>query len=192
MARITANTEYPCTGWYMEYHDPSTNARKFYQVFVSDTGVCILRWGRIGTTGQQSATPYSSFDEARDQGLKQVFAKKSKGYVQKYGDFKFTCTKGALDKALRGVSAELCDQWNVALQNGEFDGAKASVLKHYADFAEKVKELMDRAATDDFDTSMKQFEELERVWEEISDKHGEVEAAFSIAKMTLAQKLLGV
>lgn len=181
-------THYSCTGWYMEYSEGTSN--KFYQVFVSETGVCVLRWGRIGSAGQDSTTRYASYDEARDQGLKQVFAKKSKGYVQKYGDFTFMASTEALEYALQGSPSRLASEWTEALEKGEWDGAKTTVLKHYADFSERVKLLMDRSATSDFDTTMDEYTALEEVWAEIDDKHGEVVAAMSLAKMTLMQRLM--
>lgn len=180
--------EYACTAWYMEYRDGTSD--KFYHVIISETGVCMLRWGRRGAVGQSSVNRYSSFDEARDQGLKQVFAKRSKGYESKYSDQKFLATNTALEYALRGSITKLVDEFNMSLANGQFDGAKETVLKHYREFAEQVKELMDRAATGDTARTMDEYEQLEKVWDEISDVHAEVSAAMSIAKMTLMQKLM--
>jgi predicted DNA-binding WGR domain protein len=181
-------THYTCTGWYMEYVE-GTSA-KFYQVIISETGICVLRWGRIGAAGTPAVTRYSTYDEARDQGLKQVFAKKAKGYVQKYGDFNFVASVEALDHAMNDHTAPLVREWTEALEKGEWDGAKQTVLKQYAEFSERVKLLMDRAGGGDFDATMDEYTALEEVWSEINDKHGEVEAAMSLAKMTLMQRLM--
>ena len=185
---MAAPKEYPATGWYMEFREGTSD--KFYHVIVTESGVCMLRWGRRGSVGQNSVTAYSTYDEARDQGLKQVFAKKSKGYVQQYGDFNFMVTAEGLDYARRGNVAPLVREWTEALERGQFDGAKTTVLKHYKEFSESVKALMDRAATGDTERTMDEYEQLEKVWDEISDVHAEVSAAMSIAKMTLAQKLM--
>lgn len=185
---MAAPKHYACTAWYMEYREGTSD--KFYEVIISENGVCMLRWGRRGAIGQSSVNRYSSYDEARDQGLKQVFAKKSKGYVQKYGDQKFMASTNALDYALQGNPALLTGEFADSLRNGQFDGAKEAVLKHYADFAEQVKALMDRAATGNTEMTMNEYEQLERVWAELDDKHAEVSAAMSIAKATLMQKLM--
>jgi predicted DNA-binding WGR domain protein len=185
---MAAPKKYAATAWYMEYREGTSD--KFYEVIITESGVCMLRWGRRGSTGQNSVNRYASYDEARDQGLKQVFAKKSKGYVQSYGDFKFMATTEAIDYALRGNPTQLHAEFWDALSSGQFDGAKETVLKHYADFSESVKILMERAASGDTATTMDEYEQLERVWEEINDKHAEVSAAMSIAKMTLMQKLM--
>lgn len=185
---MARTTHYPATAWRMEYREGASD--KFYEVIITESGVCMLRWGRRGAVGQHAVNRYASYDEARDQGLKQVFAKKSKGYVQKYGDFKFMATVEAIHYALQGNPATLVSEFSQALKNGQFSGAKDAVLKHYADFSESVKSLMDRAATGDTETTMNEYEQLEKVWEEINDKHAEVSAAMSIAKMTLMQKLM--
>ena len=180
-------TEYSVTSWYMEYREGSSD--KFYHVFVSETGVCLLRWGRRGTAGQNSCTRYSTLDEARTQGLKQVYAKQSKGYVQKH-EFSFLAHIDHLDAAQRGNPAYLVSAWKIALQEGEFTTAKTAVLRHYAEFAERVNMLLNDAGSADMGDSMEEFNELEKVWEEINDKHGEVAAAFDLTRMTLMQKLI--
>lgn len=187
----TKNKTYPTHCWYLEYRDGSSD--KFYQVFVTETGVCVLRWGRRGAAGQNSVTAYASYDEARDQGLKQVFAKKSKGYVSKYDGHVYMATEEAIARARRSDISALDEEFHASLQAGQFDGAKTTVLKHYDEFSEKVKVLMDRAGSDSsrFDEVMGEYQELEKVWEEINDRHAEVSAAMSIANATLFQKLMG-
>lgn len=188
MATTIKNQKYAVTVWYMEYQQGGSD--KFYQVFVSESGVCVLRWGRRGAVGQHSVTAFASYDEARDVGLRQVYAKKSKGYVQKYGDMKFMASKDALDYAQNGNPQPLAAEFAKSLESGQFDGAKEAVLKHYTDFAEQAKALMDRAASADLDTVMNEYDQLEQVWAEINDKHAEVEIAMSVAKQTMMQKLM--
>lgn len=177
--------------WYLEYREGGSD--KFYQVFIAEQGLCVLRWGRRGSAGQCSVTRYRSYDEAHDQGLKQVFAKKSKGYRQVYGDMKFMALADTLDYTqMSSDTSKLLGELNAAREGGEFGGAKEAVLKHYADFAEQAKSLVERAGTQDFETVHGQYEELKAVWEEINDRHAEVSAAMGIAEQTLMQKLMGV
>lgn len=184
----TKTKQYAVDVWYLEYRVGTSD--KFYQVFVSENGIVTLRWGRRGTAGQHSVARYSTYDDARDHGLKQVFAKKSKGYTQQGPDTKFLADQEVLDAALRGSPARLVSTWNEALRNGQFEGAKQTVLKHYEDFAERIKALMIQAEHSDFAQLSDEFEAVEKVWEEISDKHAEVNAAMQLTKATLYQKLI--
>lgn len=180
----------PVTVWYLEYKAGGSD--KFYQVFVSESGDCVLRWGRRGAAGQSSVTRYSGYDDARDQGLKQVFAKKAKGYQQVYGDMKFMVTSDTLDYTrMASDAAALVRDLAVAREDGDFGGAKEAVLKHYADFAEQAKSLIDRAGSQDFEQVHGEYEALKAVWEEIDDRHAEVTAAMGLAEATLAQSLMG-
>jgi len=174
--------------WTLEFRSGTSD--KFYQVFVSETGVTVLRWGRRNTAGQSSCVRYRTYDEARDQGLKQVFAKKSKGYSASYPDQKFLVDSDVLDRAQGGNPDRLVEAWKSAMREGAFAGAKQTVLKHYADFADRVQILLNRAAHEDFESLQEEFESLESVWEEINDKHGEVSAAMELAKMTLFQRMM--
>jgi predicted DNA-binding WGR domain protein len=184
----TKNLKYAVDVWTLEYRSGSSD--KFYQVFVSETGLCVLRWGRRGTSGQSSTTAYSSYDAARDQGLKQVFAKKSKGYSARYPDQKYLVSQDALNYAKNGQVSVLVREWELALREGTFEGAKQTVLKHYADFAERVQTLLHRASNEDFETLSQEFEGIEEVWQEITDKHAEVSAAMDLAKITLFQRMM--
>lgn len=186
---MAAPKHYAVNAWHMEFTEGTSN--KFYQVFVSESGLTVLRWGRIGAAGQHSVARYDTYDEARDQGLKQVYAKKSKGYVQKYGDRQFMATVEALNYAQRDNPTMLASEFHTSLDDGAFEGAKITVIRQYRDFAETVKDLMDRAgSTTDFGASMDEYQQLEKVWEEITDVHAEVSAAMSIAQATLFQKLM--
>lgn len=181
------------TSWILHFRDAGSNSNKFYEVYVGENGLCVLRWGRIGSTGQSSVTRYSSYDEARDHGLKQVFAKKAKGYVTQYSDMKFMVDADIVDHTqMASDPAGLVNAFRDSLSKGQFDGAKEAVLKHYADFADQAQRLMDRAGRQSLDEVIGEYEQLESVWDEINDKHSEIEAVMSIAKQTMAQKLMGV
>jgi predicted DNA-binding WGR domain protein len=180
--------QYAVDTWYMEYRAGTSD--KFYQVFVSESGLTVLRWGRRGTAGQHSESRYASYDEARDHGLKQVFAKKSKGYSQQGPDTKFMATQEALDAAQRGNPNPLISEWAEAQRNGQYAGAKQTVLKHYADFSDRVQTLLHQAEYADAGTLTEEFAAIEEVWEEISDKHREVQAALDLTRQTLFQKMM--
>ena len=184
----TKQKTYAVDVWYMEYRDGTSD--KFYQVFVSETGLCVLRWGRRGSAGQHSEAHYGNYDKARENGLKQVYAKKSKGYVQQDEDAKFMATENALHRAQGGYPQPLVDEWHEAKSKGQFEGAKQSVLKHYADFSDQVQRLLHQAEYSDFETLSDKFTAIEEIWEEISDKHAEVSAAMDLTRQTLFQKLV--
>jgi len=188
MATTKKPKEYAVDVWYMEYRSGTSD--KFYQVFVSESGLTVLRWGRRGSAGQHSESRYASYDDARDNGLKQVFAKKSKGYTQQYPDSKFMASSDALDRAQGGNPTALVQEWNDALRNNQFEGAKQTVLKHYSDFSERVQTLLHQAEYADFGTLSDEFTAIEEVWEEINDKHAEVNAAMDLTRQTLFQKMM--
>lgn len=181
---------YAVTAHIMEYRQDRSD--KFYQVFITESGICVLRWGRRGTTGQASATSHGSYDEAHDIGMRQVYSKRSKGYVSTVSDFKFIATEQSIKYALNGDTSWLYREYREAMESGEFAGAKDAVLKHYSDFAEQVKRLMDQASYSDSGEMVERLDALETVWNEISDKHAEVQIALNVAKQTVAKNLLGI
>lgn len=189
MAGVTAKV--PVSAWELTYESDAANSHKFYRVFVSDDGVVVLRWGRIGTQGQQSVSLHPTADEARDVALRQVYAKKSKGYVQELPEHKFAATALAVERAKEGYPSALYTEYQNSLEEGRFDGAKAVVLSHYDDFAEQARSLMERAPDANFETIMDEYQQFEAVWEEIHNRHTEVEAVLDLTKRTLMQKLMG-
>lgn len=184
---ITKTLETAVESWYLEYRSGTSD--KFYHVMVADNGLVVLRWGRRGTSGQHSEARYRTYDEAHDHGLKQVYAKKSKGYVQ-HSSIKFLATIDALNRAQEGYLDPLVRRWREALANGEVSAAKETVLKHYEEFSDRVQRLLNRASTEDFAALTDEFESIEAVWGEISDKHAEVTAAMNLVKATLFQKMM--
>lgn len=185
-----ANANTIIHAWHLEFIDRARNSRKFYRVYVTEGGLCFLRWGRIGTRGQHNHTPCGSYDQARDLGLRQVFEKRAKGYVEVSGDLKFTATDTAVIRARNGDITDLDREWQEAAGSGEVEAAKTEVLKHYADFSQRIQNLLDQASSADLDTIMDTYESAETVWTEICDKHAEVTAAMGLLKATLMKKLV--
>lgn len=178
--------------WTLEFRDPAKNSDKFYNVFVAENGMYWLQWGRRGSTGQSTAGRLTTMDDARDVGLRQVFAKKSKGYVQTYENVKFMVPQSELERALLGSYAgHLQALFMEAMRTGQFTGARDAVLKHYAEFADQAQRLLAGAQTNDFAQVLEQYEELKKVWEDINDKHGEVSVAMDMVDQTLAMRLVG-
>lgn len=64
---------------YLEFSD--INSYKFYEVSVDDIEV-IVRYGRIGTSGQTSRTTYPTKEKAQTAARKKINEKLKKGYVQ--------------------------------------------------------------------------------------------------------------
>lgn len=178
--------------WILVYQDRAKNSNKFYHVFVAENGMYWIHWGRVGSVGQSSAGRMGTFDDARDIGLRQVFAKKSKGYVQSHDGVKFMAAQDILDQALAaqyGYTVYILFQ--EAMRSGQFTGARDAVLKHYAEFADQAQRLLAGASENDFAEVLEQYEELKKVWEDINDKHGEVSVAMSMVDQTLAMRLVG-
>lgn len=188
----TTIKNYAVSTWYMEHHDAAKNSHKFYQVFLFETGLVVLRWGRVGTSGQCSVAQYSSYDEGHDVALRQVYAKKSKGYTSQYDDVKFVVDEAVHKYTLTtSDSGSLVLHLNKAMEDSKFAGAKDAVLQHYVSFSEQAQRLLAKAATADLDETMTDYQALTDVWDEINDKHNEVQVVVDLAKQTIAQKLFG-
>lgn len=175
--------------YYLTYQGGGSN--KFYEVLISDDGTCVLHWGRIGTSGQSSVTTMPTYDEAHDLGMRQVYAKKSKGYSQQSAS-KFVVEREHLRWAKDGNPAHLFLEVNNARRDGQYSGVKDAVLTHYTDLAEKAQALMNRAERGDLVEVSDEYEALEQAWEAIQDKHAEIEVAMSLAKATFTKRLLGI
>lgn len=182
--------DYGARYWRLEYKNAAQNSNKFYEVFIVDNGVCVLRWGRIGTAGQSKAHA-GTYTDVESVGLRQVYAKQGKAYKAVQSDFKFVVDEETVDNARRGNTAGLAKACTEARADGQFGGARDAVLKHYADFSTQVQELLHNAATYDFEVVIEEYDALEKVWADIEDKHREVVTAMSLAKQTLMQKLVG-
>ena len=176
--------------WYLEYTEGTSY--KFYKTYIAENGITIVRWGRIGSIGQFKVNAFPSFDQAKDLGLRQVYEKKAKGYVEKYGDVIFETNNDMLAAAIDGNFYDLDDGFNQAVRGGdEFETAKTDVLRTYAEFSTRIQNLLDRAEHAEVDVLMDEYQGAETVWEEINDKHAEVTAAMNLCKTTLMRKLVG-
>ena len=178
--------------WTLSFQDNAKNSNKYYNVFVAENGMYWLHWGRVGSSGQSSSGRQGTFDDARDIGLRQVFAKKSKGYSQHNEAVKFMIPQSQLEEYLsRNDAYSLRVMFSEAMRNGQFSGARDAVLKHYAEFSDQAQRLLAGAQTNDFAQVLEQYEDLKKVWEDINDKHSEVEIAMNMVDQTLAMRLVG-
>src|SRR4051812_47623714 len=64
---------------YLELSDPASGSHKFYEVTVVGATV-IIRFGRIGATGQIKTESYSSSEGALHAAEKKIREKLNKGY----------------------------------------------------------------------------------------------------------------
>lgn len=175
-------------GWTMAYREGTSN--KFYEVILTESNWVVLRWGRIGSQGQSSATRYGSYSEGHDVALRQVYAKKSKGYVSSVSEYPFPVTNEAIKQAAGGVAYALASEFVRAQREGQFAGSKAIVLKHYEDFSNRAQHLLAQAGELSFDDAMSEFEDLEKTFAEITSKHEEVSTSMGLVRATLMQKLM--
>lgn len=178
-----------CESWLLEC--TTNQSQKFYHVTTTENGYVFLRWGRIGTSGQHKVEKVSTYELATDLALRQVYAKRSKGYRQKYGPMKFETTDDSILRAKNGNLAYLLDSEIRSRDTGFFEGEKKAVLKHYEDFSRQVQSFIRFNQSEGSDSLYEDFERLEKEWAELSDKHAEVEAAFGLAKATLLKNLIG-
>jgi len=66
---------------YLELSQDSGVSHKFYEVIVDDCTMSI-RYGRIGTNGQQSSKTFPSHDKATSEAAKKIRSKQKKGYAE--------------------------------------------------------------------------------------------------------------
>lgn len=175
--------------YHLTFQSGSSN--KFYNVYITEDGACILRWGRIHTQGQSSVSVMSTYDDAHDLAMRQVYAKKSKGYTQQFAS-KHVIDAQAVRWAKEGNPDTLFSAIDQAQAEGAYTGVRDAVLTHYADLAEKAQSLMARADGLDFEQVSIEYDHLKEVWGEIEEKHAEIAVAMSIAEATFAKKLLGI
>lgn len=179
----------PVTGYYLENRAGTHN--KFYLILVSETGVLVTAWGRIGTTGQSKVVSYPTHGEALDLGLRQLYSKKSKGYQAVHSEVLFSAPRGTLNKAvLADDSHQLNRRFFDACRENLFDGYRQAVAKHYDDFVKKAQALMDGASDRPFDEVYGEFEDLEKAWGEIAEHHESAQATIGLTRQMLQTRLL--
>lgn len=177
----------PVTGWYLE--NTEGGHMKQYTVLLSDDGVVVHAWGRIGTAGQARVARLPQTD-AKAQAMKQVYSKQSTGYKLLTADLKFAVSQTLLDDCVRRTNTRpLIHAFMQASRDPEFQGQKQVVLKHYDDFLTKAQDLMGDAGGLDIDAVFKQFQDLEEAWREINDKHQEAEVTLGLTRAILTQRL---
>lgn len=181
-------TAIPVTGWHLENRTGSHN--KFYTVLIAENGVVVTAWGAIGSAGQ-SKIQKTTLKDAEALGKRQVYSKLTRGYSTKADEFKFTIEEDALNEACRRTMTQpLTRAFHQALRDPQYEGDKQVVLKHYDDFVDKAQRLLNEAGDRSFEEVYAEFEELEKAWAEISDKHAEAEVTVSLTKQLLSQKLM--
>jgi len=186
-----SNNQIPITGWYLENRLPGHH--KFYTVLIADNGVVTTSWGRIGTAGQSKVQKFPAHSDAKDVGLRQLYAKKSKGYTAVNEDVKFMVTTTMLNDACSANSASTLDRtFHKALREPRFEGDKKAVFQHYDSFVDQAHKLLDKAGQGmAFEALYVEFEELKSAWSELDDKHSEAAVTIGLAEQTLHQALMG-
>lgn len=179
------------TGFYLEYREAASNSFKQYTVLIADDGVVVTAWGRIGNQAQFKIAKMPSRKEAEDVGLRQLYAKKSKGYETLFDDFKFEVDPTVLAGACQRNDAHpLLHLFAEARKEPRLANEEKAVTKHYDDFAGKAQDLLDTAADRPFEEVYADFEELEKVWDAIDMAHGRVKTTVDLVKQTLASRLM--
>lgn len=167
---------------------------KYYTVMFSDLGHVIFNWGRIGASnGQWKIEKLPTGSNAEAVGMKQVYAKASKGYDRVEGEqnFRFTATVADLDHAVEINHGQRLDQRRrQAMQNPQFAGQQQTATAHYDTFITAANALMTRAATENVEEVLDDWAALQAAWAELDDKHGTAAATVSLTGQMLQQRLL--
>jgi len=177
------------TGWYLENRTPGHS--KFYLVLIIDN-VAVTNWGRIGADGQAKIQAFSTYDEAKDIALRQYYSKKARQYHALYEDVVFEVEDAVLNEACEHSAHQpLTRLFFTAAKSRTYAGESKAVAEHYRDFVSKAQALMDRASGDfNFEEVFAEFEQLEKAWGEISERHDEAAVTLSVTKSMLAQRLM--
>jgi predicted DNA-binding WGR domain protein len=181
--------EIPFTGWFLE--NRTGNHSKFYTVLVADNGLCLLNWGRIGTDGQFKLQKFATLEDAKALGLRQVYSKQSAGYTMLTDGFRFTIDEAEVDSACRYTKfSSLAHAFAKAQLDPQYEVERKSVLGHYDEFVLKAQALLSGAAERSFAEVWVEFEELEKSWQSIKDKHDEAATTIEFARQVLSQRLM--
>lgn len=179
MNRVTA------TGWYLE-HRAGTHF-KFYTV-IQTPDVLITHWGRIGTKGQVKLdTSQTSISSAR----KIVTNKLNKGYEVRQDAVEFPVYDEDVEGTLiRNDPRRMVTLFDAALRDPKFTGERDNLVDGYDHLLKKCQTMMDRAATQPFESVFNDFEELKAAWKVIEDKHSLAKTTMETTEQMLAQALL--
>ena len=186
MATATA-TKTLVTGYYLENQMPGHN--KFYTVLIAEDGTVLTNWGRIGAAGQTKCDKMPSSRQAEEVGLRQFYAKSTKGYKVRHEAVKFEVDQKALNDANAGNATALLSTWRETRMQPLLATESQVALRHYEDFAKKAQQLLEDAPNLDFETLYARHSELVEVWGALTDKHAEVSAIVDLTKATLMRKL---
>lgn len=180
----------PVRGWHLTNTLPGHS--KFYTVLVSDTGVVTTSWGRIGTAGQSKVQKFPTLEDAQDVGLRQVYAKKSGGYVTQIENFTFMATDDALaDACLHNDSAILDQAFHLAYKEQPADGGKEAVFQHYQSFKDQAQKLLDKQGDVDLADLFTEYEQVKAAWDELDAVHAETATTMHLVERMLHTALLG-
>lgn len=176
-------------GWHLENRIGSHN--KFYTVLIADNGVVVTAWGKIGTVGQNKVQRFPQYADAEALGKRQLYSKQTGGYTVKANEFKFAIDENLINEACKNdTAAPMTRAFHAALAEPQFGGDRDVVLKHYDDFVDKAQRLMGGASDRAFDEVWSEFEELEKAWDAISNKHAEADVTISLTRQMLSQRLM--
>lgn len=189
---MSVQTELKAQGWYLEHRDQGHF--KFYTVISVADGTVVTHWGRIGSAGQAKIEKHSP-SGGNSVALRQVHSKIAKGYEFKHEDIAFFLDErdvaGALGEGReRPDPKRLTMLFDRALRDPKFTGDKESVLVGYDAFLAKAQTLMDRSATQSFESVMNDFDELKVAWSEIDDKHSLAATTIEMTNQMLMKALV--
>lgn len=189
MSTTTATKPLAVTGHYLENTLPGHN--KFYTVLIVEDGTVITNWGKIGADGQSKIDKLPNAEKAEELGMRQFYAKATRGYEIKHRDVKFEVPKKAVDDAHAGSYRALLRPFMEARTAPVFANESSLALRHYDDFAAKAQALLTDAPNMDFETLFARHSELNDVWASLTEKHNEVSTIVDLTKATLMKKLMG-
>lgn len=183
----------PTFGWLLEWSDPKTNTDKEYLVFLTETNVCVMQWGRIGTSGQSAAGKHPTYQAAEDVGMAKMHGKRASGYKTKVDGMRFMATERAVGAALEGAHYELVTEFRAAVKDGRYTGQRDAVFKHYDEFARQADDVLQaaQAGTMTGAEALERLGQLDDVWDQIQDRHQEVSTTLRLTKAMALQKLSG-
>lgn len=179
------------TGWHLEYRVAASNSFKFYTVVIAENGVVVTVWGRIGTRGQGKIQKLPDHSSADDVGKKQLYAKKSKGYVTVLDAVNFTMSVEEVTQALRvpGDVHAFTRVLHVVSREPAYEKDKKAVATYYDQFVNRAQSLMTTAGDRPFEEVMAEFRELKEAWATIDKKHGEAMVTIGLINQMLTERL---
>ncbi len=186
------SAEVPVVAWYLENRNPPH--KKFYTVLVADDGTLVLHWGRIGTGGQFKVEQHRDAAQARNIGLRQVYAKGSKGYAMIDEELKFIATVEQVKRAHEGTQGchHLAALFKVAKDNPAFAGEQKAAAKHYDSFIGSAEALLHRLTSggEEFETVYAEYQALQEAWSELAERHDTAAATLQLTASKVQQRLM--